>query len=91
MNKAIKNKWVKALRSGKYKQAEGTLYNKDKDSFCCLGVLKDLQGGQRKYSASLLGCKYSCGINKKTMRCLAEKNDNGWSFKLIANWIEKNL
>lgn len=30
-------KWIKALRSGAYKQAEGVL-QADKDKFCCLGV-----------------------------------------------------
>jgi hypothetical protein len=40
MKQEIKQKWVKALRSGKYKQGEGRL--KQKDTFCCLGVLCDL-------------------------------------------------
>jgi len=31
-------KWVKALRSGKYKQAPNYLYNPDMDGYCCLGV-----------------------------------------------------
>ena len=32
--------WVKALRSGDYKQARGVL--KTRDGFCCLGVLCDI-------------------------------------------------
>lgn len=40
MNKIIKTKWVKALRSGKYKQGKGAL--KKNGNFCCLGVLCDL-------------------------------------------------
>lgn len=47
MNKVVKRTrkqvfklWVKALRSGEYKQSEGSL--KNKDGFCCLGVLCDL-------------------------------------------------
>lgn len=36
--KAFKNKWIKALRSGKYKQGNGSLYNKKDDSYCCLGL-----------------------------------------------------
>jgi hypothetical protein len=41
-------KWIKALRSGKYKQTRGTLlrvrkYNKvEEKRYCCLGVLCDL-------------------------------------------------
>ncbi len=46
MNKAIKTKWLKALRSGKYKQAKGALCPIDEKGkikgFCCLGVLTDL-------------------------------------------------
>lgn len=37
MKKRIKNKWIKALRSGDYKQTQGTL--RDNVGFCCLGVL----------------------------------------------------
>lgn len=38
MDKAIKRKWVKALRSGKYKQGKGHLKD-ERGRFCCLGVL----------------------------------------------------
>ena len=37
MDKLIADKWIKALRSGVYKQATGEL--EDNNSFCCLGVL----------------------------------------------------
>lgn len=40
MNKQVKKDWVKALRSGKYKQGFKAL--KIEDRFCCLGVLCDL-------------------------------------------------
>ena len=40
MNPEIKSKWVAALRSGKYKQTKNVLRNRD--SFCCLGVLCNL-------------------------------------------------
>lgn len=40
MDKEVKRKWLKALRSGKYTQTEGTL--KDSEGNCCLGVLCDL-------------------------------------------------
>ena len=44
MNKAYKEKWVKALRSGKYKQTKGQLVREcgDDKTYCCLGVLCDL-------------------------------------------------
>lgn len=40
MKEQIAKKWVKALRSGKYKQTKETL--QDEKGFCCLGVLCDL-------------------------------------------------
>lgn len=43
MDKKLKRKWVKALRSGQYPQSGGNL--KDKFGYyCCLGVLCDIQG-----------------------------------------------
>lgn len=44
MNKKIKREWLKALRSGKYKQGRIRLCAIGPDgseSFCCLGVLYD--------------------------------------------------
>ena len=43
--KAIKAKWLKALRSGKYKQTKQTLYNPKTKGFCCLGVLQHVTHG----------------------------------------------
>ena len=40
MKADIKAKWVAALRSGQYEQAEGVLRNDE--GYCCLGVLCDL-------------------------------------------------
>jgi hypothetical protein len=39
MNKRIKKLWIKALRSGGYRQTQHTLRNGRKNEFCCLGVL----------------------------------------------------
>lgn len=52
MKEAWAKKWVKALRSGKYKQTTGTLREEDYDCvtqetelrYCCLGVLADICG-----------------------------------------------
>ena len=41
MNEQIKNDWVNALRSGKYKKCRGLL-RKSVNEFCTLGVLCDL-------------------------------------------------
>jgi hypothetical protein len=46
MDKKLKAKWIKALRSGEYKQGKGVLRSgTGKDaSYCCLGVLCDVAG-----------------------------------------------
>ncbi len=40
MKEEIKKKWITALTDGSYRQTKG--YLKDKDGYCCLGVLCDL-------------------------------------------------
>lgn len=44
MNKAIKDTWVAALRSGKYKQCTGRLKQEKTGEYCVLGVLADSIG-----------------------------------------------
>lgn len=44
MEKALKAKWIEALRSGKYEQAQRVLRRHDGSAYCCLGVLCDVSG-----------------------------------------------
>jgi hypothetical protein len=51
MKQNIMKRWIKALRSGKYKQGQGTLkqYNsKGQAHHCCLGVLCELYNQEMK-------------------------------------------
>ncbi len=41
MNQEVKEKWIAALRSGKYEQGQTKLRTLE-DTYCCLGVLCDL-------------------------------------------------
>lgn len=41
MNAQVKERWLAALRSGKYKQTKGAL-NRGDNHYCCLGVLCEL-------------------------------------------------
>jgi hypothetical protein len=45
MNESVKARWVAALRSGKYKQTKEHL--KDRQGYCCLGVLCDIYATER--------------------------------------------
>lgn len=42
MNSEVRDKWVEALRSGRYAQGQAQL--RRQDDYCCLGVLCDLSG-----------------------------------------------
>jgi len=53
MKKTVATKWVKALRSGKFKQAESFLKIDDDDgnpTHCCLGVLCELYNDEMRKS-----------------------------------------
>lgn len=140
MNKTIAMKWVKALRSGKYKQGVGHLcqVSSKGKKHCCLGVLTDMyQAEQKAKKKKVIPTKVSdvyiedstatsglklievvkygggisaaeglpvavkrwAGMESKFGRVigrdgiyesLARMNDEGLSFKEIANFIKKN-
>lgn len=107
MNAAFKKVWLKALRSGKYYQGQDQLYCKgdtfikgkeleNVDLFCCLGVAYHCVAGRKPSSSyKLVDLNNSMlkriGLTNEIQQKLAERNDTGWSFNKIANWIEKNL
>lgn len=104
MNPEIKVKWVKALRSGRYKQTTGALY--DGGGHCCLGVLCrtlrakliydrsvryfDWRGDQ---AADLLpkSLLRHVGISHAEQHELAQMNDDGQTFADISDYIERRL
>jgi hypothetical protein len=101
MNKEIKQKWLKALRSGRYKQAQNALHTES--GYCCLGVLAKVQRVPNEILENrgfleddLVG--YSAGLSRKSQRVLSRLNDKedddglpaGKSFKEIADYIEKH-
>lgn len=110
MNEKIKKKWLKALRSGDYKQCRNKLTSNLK-SFCCLGVLCDVvyPKGWQKLPKKILNGTNSwvtyehlgdtdvlsdkllkkTGVDASTAAELAEMNDEGATFKEIANAIER--
>jgi hypothetical protein len=104
MNSEVKQKWLEALRSGKYKQGRRQL--RKGDSFCCLGVLCDVVDNS-KWEASGYDKSFyyeGCGGTlpddiSKSIPSLREKltllmgmNDYYKnSFEEIADYIEENL
>lgn len=94
MNKKWKAKWVKALRSGDYKQGAGWLWRRGR--FCCLGVLRDIahpRSDLDRGAESLLCDRHlkEFGLTDDQQRELADLNDKGNTFGEIATYIEKNL
>lgn len=98
MNKELKNKWIEALRSGKYKQGKGALRTGDIENphYCCLGVLCAISlekiKGEVMWEKGFLPSSLEDYVCFDIQKSLTFKNDNaGWSFSEIADWIEKKL
>ena len=95
MDKKLKAKWVKALRSGEYKQGKG--YLEDRGKFCCLGVLADAVGRERLGIAAHQNSFLRNARNEEIVlpvevqRALADLNDRRVPFEVIAGLINEAL
>lgn len=70
MNLDIRKKWVEALRSGKYTQADGALckIQGDKCTHCCLGVLLDICDVKKSNDSCLDRYTYYYGNSRSWYR-----------------------
>jgi hypothetical protein len=100
LSKSLKARWVKALRSGKFKQGYKQLVTEDEDgelSHCCLGVLCEISKMVQKKCPDwreLTNIDEANGgsivLDEQTQNKLADLNDKrGWGFKRIASYIER--
>jgi hypothetical protein len=101
MSRKAKAKWLKALRSGSYKQTRCVLANDQ--GFCCLGVLMRTQGVPRRkllgkglphgtVEGASWGVRYYEVMHRGSLVALSRLNDGrGLTFKQIANIIEKQV
>ena len=95
--KSLKRRWVEALRSGRYKQAFGTIRAGTK--FCALGVLADVIDHEAWEGSMWLGGFTGSVVNavSDTFMCdslqrVYELNDDKRrSFHAIADWVERNV
>ena len=99
----IKAKWLEELRSGKHHQITGTLkdqFGNGEYGYCCLGVLAEkVMGLEVRIMDEDI--PYDSGdpivyqkVDKILGKCLSDqcsdKNDDGYTFSEIADYIEHN-
>ncbi len=103
INIPLFKKWIKVLRSGKFKQ--GHQFLRRDDEYCCLGVFCEISK-EATWKAVPDNTSFSYDCANKTLPAsvrnlskipwllemeLVKMNDNGKTFKQIANRIEKFL
>ena len=106
MDGGLKDKWVKALRSGHYEQGVGVLLDYDDDEgrkrFCCLGVLCDIVNpdgwNQNTHPFEADDESYispegleRVGLTDEVQRELGSMNDEKMPFADIADFIEESV
>ena len=87
--------WLKALRSGKFKQSRGCYHGK-KGGHCCLGVGQIVLGLPKEETSKRLGEVLGLTWKPKDVSCglqyLINLNDDGHrNFKYIAAKIEEKI
>ena len=104
----LKSKWLKALRSGRYKQGKSRLRQiaNGKELHCCLGVLGRVMRVKWAEDAMYYSVKDNgvchgvwlptsllkkVGLSNDEQGTLGGMNDGGYTFKEIADYIEKQL
>jgi hypothetical protein len=96
MDPKVKKLWVKALRSGKYRQGRQELIT-DKGSMCCLGVLCQVLdpntiAGWHGMGVPPNDLRDEAGLHSDDIDVFVEANDSyRWTFKRIADYIEGML
>jgi hypothetical protein len=81
----VKNQWIPALRSGKYKQMFGKYCNSDCTEFCALGLAANLKDPHSDFFYRVL---FDLGLNGNIYHNIANMNDSGKSFLEIADYLE---
>ena len=83
--------WVNALRSGTYKQVQGTLKLTLEDntkSFCALGIMHETCDGWSGHYVTTQTTQY---MHKDASKAIITLNDDkGANFNEIADYIEQN-
>lgn len=101
MNKKLKKEWVKALRSGDFKQGTNKLRDLN-NNYCCIGVLCKVANikarkSENGYRFDGLIATLSQHFSRQLKLSIHHQNrliymndSENKTFEQIANWIEKN-
>ena len=91
--RAVRARWVEALRSGEFKQ--GFCQLATPTGHCCLGVLCEVVAGDKPGSWRLWDSEpprwisEKAGLTGREIELLQRRNDNWrWTFSAIADQIE---
>jgi hypothetical protein len=99
LSRGFKRKWTDALRSGKYPQGTGLMYDPLEKTYDPIGVAYRVAGVPDKTIAKKIfpdGKTYRflpmpLVNNEQFISKITDFNDRGLSFKWIASYIENNL
>jgi hypothetical protein len=99
LSEGFKHKWTEALRSGKYKEGSGAMYNPEDKSYDAVGVAYRVAGIDDKdiaWRAIPSGKHYRflprpLYQNYDFIKKISDFSDKGLSFKWIASYIDRNL
>jgi hypothetical protein len=95
--KAVIANWITALRSGKYEKGDTQLYDRATNCYCALGVLGKVMGYTFSDSGRDLVDSFGRDVGYdpfgnvivQDLEVIWGKNDRGWSFNDIADWLEQ--
>jgi hypothetical protein len=104
MTSELKQRWIDALLSGKYRQGVGKLRT-ETNEYCCLGVLCDISGAgewqkrdkgwyyvvSESADNALLPTGIADELRDGMQSHLSYRNDQGDSFKQIVEFIKDRL
>ena len=96
--KAFKAKWLKVLKSGKYRKGKDRLKNAE-GGFCCLGVACAMTGMKRFGGKGVISESYrkvpkilrGCAHTNPIVEQLTILNDFNDTFEPVIKYIEENL